>query len=112
MRCESCRLSCRAKIKMRSIRPSQAYFKLCLDEDSAHSSFINHHDFGKEWGLQMTLQVKGVQIAKISALTIRNMLRGVNELVCPEYVAQRCKVPLRRAKQIVRRWSPRDTWNL
>jgi hypothetical protein len=57
---------------MRSIRPSRAYFKLCLDEDSARSSFINHHDFGKEWGLQMTLQVKGVQIAKISALTIRN----------------------------------------
>jgi len=50
----------------------------------------------------MTLQVKGVQIARISALTIRNTLRGANELVCAEYVAQRCKVPLRRAKQIVK----------
>jgi hypothetical protein len=50
----------------------------------------------------MTLQIKGVQIARIPALTIRNMLRGVNELVCAEYVAQRCKVPLRRAKQIVK----------
>lgn len=49
----------------------------------------------------MTVQIKGVQIARISALTIRNMLRGVRELVCAEYVAQRCKVPLRRAKQIV-----------
>ena len=49
----------------------------------------------------MTVQIKGVQIARISALAIRNMLRGVNELVCAEYVAQRCRVPLRRAKQIV-----------
>lgn len=48
----------------------------------------------------MTVQIKDVQIARISALTIRNMFRG-NELVCAEYVAQRCKVPLRRAKQIV-----------
>ena len=30
------------------------------------------------------------------------MLRGVNELVCAEYVVRRCKVPLRRAKQIVK----------
>jgi predicted nucleotidyltransferase len=66
------------------------------------SCFINQHDFGKEWGLEMTVQIKGVRIAGISALTIRNMLRGVNELVCAEYVAQRCKVPLRRAKQIVK----------
>jgi hypothetical protein len=44
---------------MSSIRPSQTYFKLCLDEDSARSSFINHHDFAKEWGFHMTLQVKG-----------------------------------------------------
>ena len=43
-------------------------------------------------GLQMTLQVKGVQIAKISALTIRNMLRGVNELVCAEYGRTTCKL--------------------
>jgi hypothetical protein len=55
----------------------------------------------KNWGLEMTIQIKGVQIARISALTIRNMLRGVNELVCADYVAQRCKVPLQRAKQIV-----------
>lgn len=73
---------------MRSIRPSQACFKLCLDEDSALSRFIKYHDFGKEWGLEMTVEIKGAQIAKISALTIRNMLRGVNELVCAEYVAQ------------------------
>jgi hypothetical protein len=86
---------------MRSIRPSQAYFKLCLDGDLACSSFINHHDFGMESGLEMTVQIKRVQIARISALTIRNMFRGVGELVCAEYVAQRCKVPLRRAKQIV-----------
>lgn len=50
----------------------------------------------------MTVQIKGVQIARISALTIRKMLRGVNELVCAEYVARWCKVPLRRAKQIVK----------
>jgi hypothetical protein len=50
----------------------------------------------------MTVQIKGVQIAGISALTIRDMFRGINELVCAEYVAQRCKVPLRRAKQIVK----------
>jgi predicted nucleotidyltransferase len=50
----------------------------------------------------MTVQIKGVQIARISALTIRKMLRGANELVCAEYVARRCKVPLRRAKQIVK----------
>lgn len=49
----------------------------------------------------MTVQIKGEQIAGISAVTIRNMLRGVNELLCAEYVAARCKVPLRRAKQIV-----------
>ena len=53
-------------------------------------------------GLEMTVQIKGVQIARSSALTIRNMLRGVNELVCGEYLAQRCKVPLRRTKQIVK----------
>jgi len=35
-------------------------------------------------GLEMTLQAKGVQIARISALTIRNTLRGANELVCAE----------------------------
>lgn len=49
----------------------------------------------------MTVQIKGVQIAGISALTIRNMLRGASELVSAEDVAQRCKIPLRRAKQIV-----------
>ena len=56
----------------------------------------------KNGGLEMTVQIKGVQIARISALTIREMLRGVNELVCAEYVARWCKVPLRRAKQIVK----------
>jgi predicted nucleotidyltransferase len=49
----------------------------------------------------MTVQIKGLQIARISAVTIRNMLRGVTERLCAEYVAARCKVPLRRAKQIV-----------
>lgn len=49
----------------------------------------------------MMVQIKGVQIAGISAVTIRNMLRGLNELLGAESVAARCKVPLRRAKQIV-----------
>jgi hypothetical protein len=49
----------------------------------------------------MTVQIKDVQIAGISAVTIRNMLRAVSELLCAEYVAARCKVSLRRAKQIV-----------
>jgi hypothetical protein len=60
-----------------------------------------HGDFGNKWVLEMTVQIKGVQIAGISDVTIRNMLRGVNELLCAEYVAERCKVSLRRGKQIV-----------
>lgn len=53
-------------------------------------------------GQEMTVQIKGIQIARISAVTIRDMLRRVNELLCAEYVAARCKVSLRRAKQIVK----------
>jgi predicted nucleotidyltransferase len=52
-------------------------------------------------GKEMTLQIKGAQIAGMPALTVRNMLRGAGELLGAEYVAARCKVSARRAKQII-----------
>ena len=49
----------------------------------------------------MTLQIKGAQIAGMPAVTVRNMLRRAGELLGAEYVAARCKVSARRAKQII-----------
>jgi predicted nucleotidyltransferase len=49
----------------------------------------------------MTLQIKGVQIAGIPAVAIRNLLRGVNQVLYASYVADRCNVSARRAKEII-----------
>lgn len=50
----------------------------------------------------MTLQMKGVEIAGLPALTIRNMLRRVGERLDPLFMAERCKVPRHRAKEIIK----------
>lgn len=49
----------------------------------------------------MTLQIKGVQIAGFPAITIRNMLRGVVNLLDKPFVAARCKVSTQKAKEII-----------
>lgn len=49
----------------------------------------------------MTLQIKSVQIAGVPAVAIRNMLRGVTQLLEASYVVDRCNVSARRAKEII-----------
>jgi hypothetical protein len=49
----------------------------------------------------MTLQIKSVQIAGVPAVAIRNMLRGVSQVLDRSYVVDRCSVSTRRAKEII-----------
>src|SRR5258706_1376233 len=49
----------------------------------------------------MTMQIKGVQIAGIPAIAVRNMLRSVHHMLRVDLVAASCKLSTRRAKQVV-----------
>src|SRR5580693_1250185 len=50
----------------------------------------------------MTGQIKGVRIANLPAITIRNMFRGMGRLLSLEYVTSRCKVSPLGARHIVK----------
>jgi predicted nucleotidyltransferase len=49
----------------------------------------------------MTMQIKGVRIAGLSAVNIRNMLQSVKSVLYVDLVAERCKLPTRRAKEVI-----------
>jgi predicted nucleotidyltransferase/predicted transcriptional regulator len=49
----------------------------------------------------MTMQIKGVQIAGLPAIKVRNMLRGVHSVLDQDYVAGRCNLSGRLAKQVI-----------
>ena len=49
----------------------------------------------------MTVQIKGVQIAGLPAIKVRDMLRRVHQVLDAPFVAARCKVSKRSAKKII-----------
>jgi predicted nucleotidyltransferase/predicted transcriptional regulator len=49
----------------------------------------------------MTMQIKGVQIAGLPAVNVRNMLRRVYSVLDVDLVAERCKVSTRQAKEVI-----------
>ncbi len=51
----------------------------------------------------MTMQIKGLQIAGLPAIVVRNMLRRVHSVLDQGFVRQRCNVSDRLAKQILQR---------
>jgi len=52
-------------------------------------------------GARVTIQIKGVQIAGLPAIRIRDILRRVGHLLDAPFVAERCKVSTPRAKKII-----------
>jgi len=48
------------------------------------------------------MQIKGLRIAGLPAVDVRNMLRGVHSFLDSDFVAERCKVSTPRAEEIVR----------
>jgi predicted transcriptional regulator len=49
----------------------------------------------------MTMQIKGVQIAGLPAITVRNMLRRAHSALDEDFVSERCKLSNRLAKRII-----------
>jgi len=49
----------------------------------------------------VTVQIKGVEIAGLPAIRIRDILRRVHSLLDAPFIANRCKVSSRKAKQII-----------
>jgi len=49
----------------------------------------------------MTIQIKGVQIAGLPAITVRNVLRRADFVFDENFVAERCKVSVRKAKEVL-----------
>src|ERR1700694_1718871 len=47
------------------------------------------------------MQIKGLQIAGLPAITVRNMLRTVQSALDDDFVAERCSLSGRRAKQVI-----------
>jgi hypothetical protein len=47
------------------------------------------------------MQIKGLQIAELPAITVRNMLRTVQSTLDDDFVAERCSLSGRRAKQVI-----------
>ncbi len=47
------------------------------------------------------MQIKGVQIAGLSGLTVRNMLRRVHRLLDANLVSRQCKVAVPEAKEVI-----------
>ena len=52
---------------------------------------------------EMTMQMKGVQIAGMPAINVRNMLRGVDGPFSKYYVAERLHVSQREANEIIKK---------
>jgi predicted nucleotidyltransferase len=52
-------------------------------------------------GARVTVQIKGVQIAGLPAIKVRDMLGRVHHVLDAPFVAERCRVSKRRAKKII-----------
>ena len=50
----------------------------------------------------MTMQIKGLQIAGLPAIAIRNMFRAVHSLLDVRFIAERCKVSTGKAKEVIK----------
>jgi len=52
-------------------------------------------------GARVTVQIRGVQIAGLPAIRIRDILRRVHSLLDAPFIADRCNVSARRATKII-----------